>query len=81
MKFFNGLAKVGLDDCFYRSDFSTLVLYSLDFCNPPDEIFQFYFNLIEEHSERIEADNDSVMTEALHVYTELMIEKKKLQKD
>lgn len=79
-RFFSGLRNVGLDDCFYRTDFSSLVLSSSGFDNMTDELFDFYFKLIEERCERIEPNNNSVMSEALNVYAELMGEKRKSER-
>ena len=42
-----------------------------------DEVFNFYYSLIEKRSKKIEADNDSVMRQAIKVYAELIMEKKR----
>jgi hypothetical protein len=78
-KFFSGLRKVGLDDCFYRTDFSSMVLGASGFDEVPDDLLDFYFRLIEKHCELIEPNNKSVMGEALIVYEELMGEKKRME--
>lgn len=74
---FNGLARVGLEDCCFESHFGTLVLASMGFDERPDDLHEFYTNLIDKYSEKIEADTDVIMKCAFDVYVEIMIEKKK----
>jgi hypothetical protein len=76
-KLFNGLARVGLDDCYYQSHFGTVVLAHMGFDERPDDLHEFYMNLIGKYSEKIEADNDVIMKCAFDVYMEMTIEKKK----
>jgi len=42
VKLFNGLARVGLDDCFFQPRFGTLVLSYIGFDERPDDLFRFY---------------------------------------
>jgi hypothetical protein len=42
-----------------------------------DEVFIFYSNIIEKRSEKIDADQNSIMKQAHKAYTELMNEKKR----
>lgn len=76
-KLFNGLANVGLDDCFFECHFGSIVLAFMGFDERPDDLHNFYTKLIEQHSEKMEADNDEITQRAFDVYTEMMIEKKK----
>jgi hypothetical protein len=76
-KLFNGVARVGLDDYCYQSHFGTVVLAYMGFDERPDDLHEFYMNLIDKYSEKIEADNDVIIKCAFDVYTEMMIEKKK----
>jgi hypothetical protein len=43
-----------------------------------DETFNIYHNIIRKRSMKIEANQNSIMKQALKVYMELMAEKKKL---
>jgi hypothetical protein len=70
-KFFNALSKAGLDDCYYQPRLGNVILKLLHLDDGSDEIFEFYFSLIERRSRKIKADNDSVMKQALKVYGEL----------
>lgn len=75
-KFFNGLSKVGLDDCYYQSHFGTLILGYMGFDDRPDDLYNFYVSLIDKYSEKIEPDGNSITKYAFEVYVELVIEKK-----
>lgn len=76
-KFFNGLHKVGIDDCYYQTRLGKVILSRLGMDDGSDEVFNFYYSLIEKRSKKIEADNDSVMRQAIKVYAELIMEKKR----
>ena len=79
-KFFNGLAHVGLTDCYYQSHFSTVILASVGFDERPDDLHEFYLDLIDKRSNKIKTNNDSVMKQAFKVYIDLMIEKKRRER-
>ena len=76
-KLFNGLGRVGLSDCYYQSHFSTVILASVGFDERPDDLHEFYLDLINSRSKKIKPDNDSVVKQAFKVYIDLMIEKKR----
>jgi hypothetical protein len=76
-RFFNGLARVGLDDVYYQPHLGALVLAYMGFNEIPDDLNNFYTDLIDRHSEKVEADNNALMKCAFDVYMEMMIEKKK----
>lgn len=52
-KFFNGLSQIDLDGSFYQADLSQLVLTTIGFDERPDDLYDFYFRLMERHSERL----------------------------
>jgi hypothetical protein len=76
-KFFHGLYKVGIDDCYFQTRLGKVILGRLGMDDGSDEIFNFYHSLIEKRSKKIEANNDSVMKQAIKVYAELIAEKKR----
>lgn len=76
-KFFNGLHKAGLDDCYYQPHLDKLILASVGLDDGTDETYDLYFRIMEKRSKKIEPDNDSVMKQAFKVYVELMKEKEK----
>ena len=77
IKLFNGLAKLGLQDCYYQPNLSNIILAQAGFEDCPDDLMNFYTELVERHSERIEDDHDSITKAALDMYMELMTEKKR----
>jgi hypothetical protein len=71
-KFFNTLHKVGLDHSHFQPHLDELILRSMGMDGEADEVFDFYYELMEKHSRRIRAERDSVEKEAFKVYVELM---------
>jgi hypothetical protein len=76
-KLFNALESAGLTDCFYRADFAALVLGYMGFDDIPDDLQEFYADLISKYAEKIEPDNRVIIEYAFEVYSEILIEKKK----
>lgn len=76
-KLFNALESAGLTDCFYRADFAALVLGYMGFGEIPDDLQEFYTDLISKYSEKIEPDNRVIMEYAIEVYNEILMERKK----
>jgi hypothetical protein len=76
-KLFHALHEIGLDDCYFQPHLDFLILQSLSLDDGSDEIFHRYDAIIDKRSKKILDDNDSIMKQALKVYHELMIEKKK----
>lgn len=79
-KLFHALHEVGLDDCYFQPHLDTLILRSVGMDDGTDETFSLYYDIIEKRSRKIEADNESIMKQALKVYMELMNVKKQLSK-
>jgi hypothetical protein len=76
-KFFNSLRVVGLDDSYYQSDFSPVILADAGLDDEQNETYDFYYNLMEKHSELMESNNDSAINHAFEIYLELIMEKKR----
>ncbi|MFZ6009145.1 MAG: hypothetical protein ACOYXT_02260 [Bacteroidota bacterium] len=74
-KFFNSLRQIGLQDSPYQPDFSELILSELGLNDGSEQIFAFYFELIERHCNKMEPNADSFHQHALAVY-EALISKK-----
>lgn len=77
-KFFHGLEQVGLGDCFYQSHFGSAIMAYMGFDEISDDLTEFYGDLIDRYSEKIEPDNRLIMRYALEVYGELVEKKKRL---
>jgi hypothetical protein len=76
-KLFHALHEVGLDDCYFQPHLDSLILRSVGLDDGTDETFMIYHTIVERRSRKIEADYDSIMKQALKVYNELLLEKKK----
>lgn len=76
-KLFNGLAHIGLEDFSLQCHLSIPVLAYMGFEERPDDLLEFYTDLISRYSEKVEADNDVIMKCVFDVYMEMIIEKKK----
>ena len=76
-KFFNNLHEVGLDDIFYRPQLGELIMALMELDDGSDDVFNFFYEVVERRSKKIRTDNDSVMKQALKVYLELIAEKKR----
>ncbi|MCZ8216204.1 MAG: hypothetical protein O9262_08195 [Cyclobacteriaceae bacterium] len=77
-KLFHALHEVGIDDCYFQPHLDILIMESLGLCDGTDETFKMYDEIMDKRSKKIEADNDSIMRQALKAYQELLHEKKKL---
>lgn len=71
-RFFSGLRKVGLDDCYFQPHLDLLIMSNLGLDDKSDEVFAAYDNIVERRSRRIRADNASVTMEALATFAELV---------
>jgi hypothetical protein len=76
-KLFSALRIAGLEDCYYQSYFGSLVLSYLGFKEDDDELIEYYQKLVDKYTEKVEADNDVVMTCALDLYGDLVNEKRR----
>jgi hypothetical protein len=76
-RFFEGLHSVGLDDVYLQPHLDRLILKSVGLDDGTDATSEFYFKIMERRSRKIDADNDSIVTQALKVYIELVAERKR----
>jgi hypothetical protein len=79
-RFFEGLHSVGLDDVYLQPHLDRLILKSVGLDDGTDETSEFYFKIMERRSRRIDADNDSIVSQALKVYIELVAERRRRKK-
>jgi hypothetical protein len=75
--FFEGLHRAGIDDIYLQPHLDKLILESVGLEDGRDETNDFYFEIIARRSMKIKPDNDSIVTQALKVYIELLTEKKR----
>jgi hypothetical protein len=76
-KLFNILHKAGLDDCDYQPHLDRLILATVGLDDESDEVFDFYNRIMEKRCKKIHSDKQSVVKQALKVYTALEAEKRR----
>ena len=79
-RFFEGLHSVGLDDVYLQPHLDRLILKYVGLDDGTDATGEFYFKIMERRSKKVDADNDSIVTQALHAYIELISERKRRKK-
>jgi hypothetical protein len=79
-KFFEGLHSVGMEDIYLRPNLDSLILKSVGLDDGTDATGEFYFEIMERRSKKVRQDNDSIVSQALKVYMELLFEKKRRNK-
>lgn len=75
--FFNGLHSIGLEDVYFQPHLDSLILKYIGLDDGSDKTFDFYTNLMDDRSKKIDGTNDSITKQALKVYMELTAEAKK----
>jgi hypothetical protein len=75
--FFEGLAKVGLDDCSFQPYLGSVILTLMGFDTRPDAVLEFYFNRLAHHTKKLKPGQASIMKRALRLHEDLRQEKKR----
>lgn len=76
-KFFNSLQELGLDDSYYQPHLDELIMANVRLDDDSNDTFDFYYNIMEKYSKKIEPDKDSITEQALNAYTELVNDQKR----
>lgn len=76
-KLFSIIDQLNMGDCPYQSHLAKPILSQLNMDDGSDEIFQFYFRLIEKHARKLHGDSKSLMKQTMKVYVALMGEKER----
>lgn len=76
-KLINGLTSVGCDNCFCVPELCDLVLALTGFEDRPNELYDFYFALLDQECEKVTRENDLPIKEAFNIYKKLKTESKK----
>jgi hypothetical protein len=71
-KFFSGLQRLGLDYCFYQPHLDKPILAAVGFDDPSEEVYKFYFKVIEKRSRKIREDEESITMQARKVWKTLV---------
>jgi hypothetical protein len=70
-KLVNGLINIGCDSCFCVGELCDLVLAYMGFDDRPNDLYGFYFELLDRYCETVSHENDRPIKEALKIYAEL----------
>jgi hypothetical protein len=76
-KLVNGLTSIGCDTCFCTSDLCDLVLAMVGFEDRPNELYDFYFKLLDQYCDKVTLENVLPINEALSIYKILKENKQK----
>jgi hypothetical protein len=71
-KYFDGQAELNGTESPYRPHLAKLILLRMNLDDGSDEIFEFYYRIVEKRSKRIGEDNDSIMKQVMKVWAELV---------
>lgn len=78
-KLLNGLTGIGCDGCFCTSELCDLVLAYVGFNDRPNELYEFYFDLLDDYCDKVSYENSKPINEALKVYEILMVKRKETE--
>lgn len=70
-KFFNTLQDLGLDDSWYQAHLDDIILSCLGIDDDTNETFDFYYNVMNKHAERIDKSKSSVTMQARAAFKKL----------
>ncbi|HEY0655478.1 MAG TPA: hypothetical protein VGD65_20225 [Chryseosolibacter sp.] len=76
-KLFSIIDQLNMGDCPYQPHLAKPILSQLNLDDGSDEIFQFYYRLIEKHARKLHGDQKSLMKQTMKVYLALMGEKER----
>lgn len=74
-KLLNALTEIGCDACFCITDFCDVVFASVGFDDRPNELYDFYFELLDRECNKVNHENDTPIKEAYKIYTELVLKR------
>jgi hypothetical protein len=72
-----GLTAIGLGDCFYQPHLHSAILAQIGFTELPDDLFDFYNDLIDRHNKKLEKDFGEITKRSMEIYHVLLQEKTK----
>jgi len=76
-KLLNALASIGCDGSFCTPDLCDLVFAYVGFNDRPEELYDFYFRLLDKHCQKVTSENSRPVKEALEIYSVLLEEKRR----
>jgi hypothetical protein len=72
--FFSALRTLGLDDTFYQSDLSSVIMASIGFGDDSTKAVDIYFALLEKYAQHVQPNNEAIVKLGTTFYQELMKE-------
>jgi hypothetical protein len=69
---------LGCESCFCTGELCELVLAYVGFDDRPNELYDFYFELLDRYCEKVSHENARPIKESLEIYTELRCEWERL---
>lgn len=79
-KLLHVMKSIGCDDCLCITDLCDLVLAYAGFDDRPNELYDFYFALLDGYCEKVDYENEKPVRLALKIYTALLAEKERRNK-
>jgi hypothetical protein len=76
-KLINVFVSIGCDACFCVPDLCDLVLALVGFDDRPNQLYDFYFELLDRYCESVSHENDKPIKEAFEVYNALLTERER----
>lgn len=76
-KLFNALKSIGCDDSFCLTDLCDLVLAYIGFEDRPDELYDFYFFLLDSYCHHVDHESNRPVKYAYEIFTTLVMEKER----
>lgn len=76
-KFFNAMNELGMADCPYQPHLAKPILAQMKMDDGSDELYDFYYALLQKRSRRIKRDQKSLMKQTMKVYVELVKERER----
>jgi hypothetical protein len=76
-KLINALTSIGCDGSFCVSDLCDLVFAFVGFEDRPNELYDYYFELLDQYCEKVTHQNDIPIKEAFCIYKELITERQR----
>lgn len=74
-KLTNTLVSIGCETCFCTPDLCDLILAFLGFDDRPNELYDYYFELLDEYCDKVDHQNNTPIKEAYAIYNRLKQEK------
>lgn len=76
-KLINAFTGIGCGGSFCVPDLCDLVLAFLGFEDRPNELYDFYFELLDRECDKVSHENDTPIRESYKIYNELLTERRK----